>query len=48
MTLLIVIESNLIGIKRDFSFFELSHSIVCNFAEHSMLELFEASNKNNQ
>ena len=47
MTLLIVIECNLIGIKRDFSFFdhELSHSIVCNFSEHSMYELFETSNK---
>ena len=47
MTLLIVIECNLIGIKRDFSFFdhELSHSIVCNFSEHSMSELFETSNK---
>ena len=33
MTLLIVIECNLIGIKRDFYFFdqELSHSVVCNF-----------------
>ena len=33
MTLLIVIECNLIGIKRDFSFFdhELSHSVVCHF-----------------
>ena len=47
MTLLIVIECNLIGIKRDFSFFdhELSHSVVCNFSEHSMSELFETSNK---
>ena len=47
MTLLIVIECNLIGIKKDFSFFdhELSHSIVCNFSEHSMSELFETSNK---
>ena len=47
MTLLIVIECNLIGIKRDFSFFdhELSHSVVCNFSDHSMSELFETSNK---
>ena len=47
MTLLIVIECNLIGIKRDFSFFdhELSHSVVCNFSEHSMSELLETSNK---
>ena len=47
MTLLIVNEGNLIGIKRDFSFFdhELSHSVVCNFSGHSMSELFETSNK---
>ena len=47
MTLLIVVECNLIGIKRDFSFFdhELSHSVVCNFPEHNMSELFETSNK---
>ena len=47
MTLLIVIECNLIGIKRDFSFLdhELSHSGVCNFSAHSMVELFETSNK---
>ena len=47
MTLLIVIERNLIRIKRDFSFsdHELSHSIVCNFSDHSMSELFETSNK---
>ena len=47
MTLLIVIECNLIGIKREFSFFdhELSHSVVCNFSEHYMFELFETSNK---
>ena len=47
MTLLIVIECNLIIIKRDFSLFdhELSHSVVCNFSEHSMSELFETSNK---
>ena len=47
MTLLIVIECNLIGIKRDFSFFnyELSHSVVCNFFEHYMSELFETSNQ---
>ena len=47
MTLLIVIECNLIGIKRDFFFFdhELSHSVVCNFSEHSMFELFETSNE---
>ena len=47
MTLLIVIECNFIGIKKDFSFFdhEFSHSVVCNFSEHSMSELFETSNK---
>ena len=47
MTLLIVIECNLIGIKRDFSFFdhELSHSVVCNFPEQSMFKLLETSNK---
>ena len=47
MTLLIVIECNLIGIKRDFSFYdyELSHSVACNFSEHYMSELFETSNK---
>ena len=47
MTLLSVIECNLIGIKRDFSFLnhELAHSDVCNFPAHSMTELFETSNK---
>ena len=47
MTLLIVIECNLIGIKRDFLFYgyELSHSVACNFSEHYMPELFETSNK---
>ena len=47
MTLLIVIECNLIGIKRDFSFLnhELSHFGVCNSSAHSMAELFETSNK---
>ena len=47
MTLLIVIECNLIGIKRDFSFLnhELSHSGICSFSAHSMAELFETSNK---
>ena len=47
MTLLIVIECNLIGIKKDFSFFdhEFSHSVVCNFFEHSMSKLFETYNK---
>ena len=47
MTLLIVIECNLIGIKRDFSFLnhELAHSDVCNFPAHSMAELFGTSNK---
>ena len=47
MTLLIVIECNLIGIKRDFSFsdHELSHSIVCNFSANSMSELFDTYNK---
>ena len=47
MILLIVIECNLIGIKRDFSFLnhELSHCGVCNFSAYSMVELFETSNK---
>ena len=47
MTLLIVIECNLIGIKRDFPFYdyELSHSVACNFSKHYMSELFETSNK---
>ena len=47
MTLLIVTECNLIGIKRDFSFLDhdLSHSVVCNFSEHSMSEMLETSNK---
>ena len=47
MTLLIVIECNLIGIKRDFSFLnhELANSDVCNFPAHSMAELFETPNK---
>ena len=47
MTLLIVIECHLIGIKRDFSFLnhELLHSSVCNFSTRSMVELFEMSNK---
>ena len=47
MTLPIVIECNLIGIKIDFSFFdhELSHSVVCNFSANSLFELFETSNK---
>ena len=47
MTLLIVIECNLIGIKTDFSFLDhdLSHSVVYNFSEHSISELFETSNK---
>ena len=47
MTLLIVIERNLVGIKRDFFFYdyELSHSVACNFSEHCMSELSETSNK---
>ena len=47
MTLLIVIECNLIGIKIDFFFYdyELSHSVACNFSKHYMSELFETSNK---
>ena len=45
MTLLIVIECNLIGIKKEFPFHELSHSVVCNFSKHYMSELFEMSNK---
>ena len=46
MTLLIVIESNLSGINRLFLLdHDLSHSVVCNFSEHSMFELFETCNK---
>ena len=47
MTPLIVIECNLIGIKRDFLFYdyELSHSVACNFSEHHISELFGTSNK---
>ena len=43
MTLLIIIECNLIGIKRDFFFLDhdLSHFVVCNFSEHSISELFK-------
>ena len=40
----IVIECNLIGIKRDFLNHELSNSSVCTFSKHSMAELFETSN----
>ena len=45
MTPLIVTECNLIGIKRDFSFYDydLSHSIACNFSEHYMSELLVMS-----
>ena len=47
MILLIVIERNLVGIKRDFFFYdyELSHSVACNFSEHCMSELSKTSNK---
>ena len=47
VTLLIVIECNLVGIKRDFFFYDcgLSHSVACNFFEHCMFELSETSNK---
>ena len=47
MTLLIVIECNLIGIKKDFSFYdyELSRSVTYNFSDNYMSELFETSNK---
>ena len=45
MTLLIVIECNLIGIKRNFSFFDHELFVVCNFSDHSMSDLFETSNK---
>ena len=47
MTPLIVIECNLIGIKRDFSFLnhELAYSNVCNFLAHSLTELFETSDQ---
>ena len=47
MTPLIVIECNLIGIKRDFFFYdyEFSHFVACNFSEHYVSELFEMSNK---
>ena len=45
MTLLIIIECNLIGIKRDFSFLnhELAHSDICNFLVHLFAELSEMS-----
>ena len=47
MTLLIVIECNLIGIKRDFFFYgyEFSHSVACNFSKPHISELFGTSNK---
>ena len=47
MTPLIIIECNLIGIKRDFFFYdyELFHSVACNFSEHYVSELFETSDK---
>ena len=47
MTPLIVIECNLIGIKRDFFFYgyELSHSVACNFSEDQISELLGTSNK---
>ena len=47
MTLLIVIECNLIGIKRDFSFLnhELAHSDIRNFLVHPLVELSETSDK---
>ena len=47
MTLLIVIECSLIGIKRDFFFLnhELAHSDICNFIVHPLAELFETSDK---
>ena len=47
MILLIVIECNLIGIKRDYSYLnhELAHSDVCNFLAHSLAKLFETSDK---
>ena len=47
MTLLIVIECNLVGIKRDFFFYDcgLSHFVGCNFSEHCMFKLSETSNK---
>ena len=47
MTLLIVIESKLIGIKRDFFFLnhELAHSDICNFLVHPLVELSETSDK---
>ena len=47
MTLLIIIECNLIGIKRDFFFLnhELAHSNICNFLVHPLAELSETSDK---
>ena len=47
MTPLIVTKCNLIGIKRDFSFYvyEISHSIACNFSEHYMSELLVTSDE---
>ena len=47
MTLLIVIECNLIGIKRYFFFLnhELAHSDICNFLVYPLAELSEMSDK---
>ena len=47
MTLLIVIECNLIGIKRNFFLYgyEFSHSVACNFSEAHIFKLFGMSNK---
>ena len=47
MTLLIVIECNLIGIKRDFFFLnhELAYSDICNFLVQPLVELSETSDK---
>ena len=47
MTLLIVVECNLNGIKRDFFLYgyELSHFIACTFPDHYMSEFLMTSNK---
>ena len=47
MTPLIVIECNLIGIKKDFFCYdyELSHSVACNSSKQCMSEMSETSNK---
>ena len=47
MILLIVVEGNLIGIKRNFFYLnhELAHSDICNFLVHPLAEPFGTSDK---